>query len=213
MQAKSRVYDPFDFPWELIKAYYSGSLPLGFAEKMEKAPTLATSKASGADPVLLTMDLSQALAWLREEDHMNILERKPCQIPLLLHNEVFSTEKLLIHYEGNRESARAVSKFVRLFEENIRNSEAIIISPSFIPKSKMKEEEELIQLIRDSTAETSFIKFNFSRIGDFWSYAIKTQCTLLVTTKNQQTALAKVLNHFYRKKTGEYDPLSFYLST
>lgn len=213
MQGKSRVYDPSAFPWELTKAYYSDKLPLGFAEQMEKAPTLATHKARREDPRLLTMNLSQALAWLQEEDRADMLERKPCPIPLLLHSEAFSTKKLLIHYEGSRESARAVSKFARLFEENIRHSEAIIISPSFIPKSKMKEEEELIQLIRDATAETSFIKFNFSRIGDFWSYAIKTQCTLLVTTKNHQAALAKILTHFYRKKTGEYDPLSFYLST
>lgn len=212
MQSKTGVYDQFAFPWELIKEYYSDRLPVNFTEELEKAPALATKKATGTVPVLLTINLSQALAWLREEDNADILERKPCKTPLLLHNKVFSTEKLLIHYEGSRESARSVRKFVELFGDSIRNSEAVIISPSFIPKSKMKEEEELIQLVRDATAETSFIKFNFSRIGDFWSYAVKNQCTILITNKNHQAALSKVLNHFYPEKTGEYDRLSFYLS-
>src|SRR5690606_39621062 len=54
------------------------------------------------------------------------------------------------------------------------------------PRSKMKEEQELIQMVTKATAETSFIKFNFNRIGDFWSYAVKHECTLLVTTKNYQ---------------------------
>ena len=211
MQATS-VYDQFALPWELIKRHYSDKLPLGFAEELKKAPILASRKVRGVAPVLLTINLSQALAWLCEGNNADIFRRKTCKSPLLLHHEVFSTEKLLIHYDGSRESASSVSGFVELFKDNIRNSEAVIISPSFIPKSKMKEEEELIQLVRDATAETSFIKFNFSRIGDFWSYAIKNQYTLLITNKSHQAALFKVLNHFYPEKTGEYDRLSFYLS-
>ena len=212
MQAKTSGYDQFAFPWELIKEHYWDKLPVNFSEEFGKISSFSNKKTRGMVPVLLTINLSQALAWLREEDNADILEKKPCKSPLLLHNDVFSTKKLLIHYDGSPESASSVSGFVELFGDNIRNSEAVIISPSFIPKSKMKEEEELIQLVRDATAETSFIKFNFSRIGDFWSYAIKNQCTMLITNKNHQAALSKVLSHFYPGKTGEYDRLSFYLS-
>ena len=75
----------------------------------------------------------------------------------------------------------------------------------------MREEQEIVQLVTGSTAETSFIKFNFNRIGDFWSYAVKHHCTLLVTTKNYQSDLAKVLFHFYKGGMW-YDRLSFYLA-
>jgi hypothetical protein len=104
-----------------------------------------------------------------------------------------------------------IRRFVELFELAIGNSSATIISPSFIPKSKMKEEQELIQLVTKTTAETSFIKFNFNRIGDFWSYAVKHECTLLVTTKNYQADLAKILFHFYKGGMW-YNRLSFYLA-
>jgi len=66
-------------------------------------------------------------------------------------------------------------------------------------------------MVSKSTRETSFIKFNFLRIGDFWSYAVKHDCTLLVTTKNYQADLAKVPFHFYKGKMWS-DKLSFYLS-
>src|SRR5690606_308876 len=103
--------------------------------------------------------------------------------PLLLYDEAFSFDRLLFHYQGTPESAQLIKRFVALFEANIKSSSATIISPGFIPKSKIKEEQELIQLITRATSETSFIKFNFSKIGDFWSYAVKHKCTLLVTTK------------------------------
>ena len=97
------------------------------------------------------------------------------------------------------------------FKNLIGESKATIISPSFIPKSKIREEQEIIQLVSSTTRETSFIKFNFNRIGDFWSYAVKHDCTLLVTTKNYQADLAKVLFHFYKGKIWS-EKLSFYLS-
>src|SRR5690606_8251812 len=98
----------------------------------------------------------------------------------------------LFHYDGTPASANLIKKFIGLFRHQIGESKATIISPSFIPKSKIKEEQELIQLVSQSTRETSFIKFNFQRIGDFWSYAVKHDCSLLVTTKSYQSDLAKV---------------------
>jgi hypothetical protein len=151
------------------------------------------------------------LDWLHGLDHPSPLENTPCSIPVLLFDKELSTERLLFHYDGTPASAVLIKKFIALFEDNIHESKATIISPSFIPKSKMKEEQEIVQLVSNAVAETSFIKFNFTRIGDFWSYAVKHKCTLLVTTKNYQADLAKVLFHFYKGGMW-YDRLSFYLS-
>lgn len=90
-------------------------------------------------------------------------------VPVLLYVPKFSTQRLLFHYDGTPNSAELIRKFIQLFQLNMTGSKATIVSPSFIPKSKLREEQDLIQLIRVHTKETSFIKFNFSKIGDFWS--------------------------------------------
>jgi hypothetical protein len=123
----------------------------------------------------------------------------------------FSTDHLLFHYDGSVQSASIIRKFLESFGDIIKGSKATIISPSFIPKSKQRDEQELINQVAQATAETSFIKFNFQRIGDFWSYAVKHDCSLLVTTKNYQSDLAKVLFHFYKGDMWS-DRLSFYLA-
>lgn len=163
------------------------------------------------EPSLITVNLNKVLDWLHQEELPVPLEKEVCEIPVLLFVPDFSTQHLLFHYDGTPHSFRLIKNYIKLFQNKIRNSKATIISPSFIPKSKIKEEQELIQLVSKSTRETSFIKFNFLRIGDFWSYAVKHHCTLLVTTKYYQADLAKVLFHFYKGKMWS-DKLSFYLS-
>lgn len=210
MQVKINEYSQFAFPKELVKVHYCTRLPLNFCKEV-MAPSLVMACEQEKEPTLYTAHLPKVLDWLHGLDKPQMLEEKPCKIPLLLYDQELSLERVLFHYEGTRESALLIRQFVDLFGENLKKSSATIISPCFIPKSKMKEEQELIHLIKQVTAETSFIKFNFNRIGDFWSYAVKHNCTLLVTTKNFQAELAKVLFHFYKGGMW-YDRLSFYLA-
>ena len=207
MQVLSRINQQFLFPRELVKAHYHQKVPGDFSQALRDQPSDGTM----GDPSLYTAELPEILNWLHRLKAPGILEEKPCITPLLLFDGALSFDRLLFHYEGNPQSAKLIRRFVELFELAIGNSSATIISPSFIPKSKMKEEQELIQLITKTTAETSFIKFNFNRIGDFWSYAVKHECTLLVTTKNYQSDLAKILFHFYKGGMW-YNRLSFYLA-
>ncbi|ERM83139.1 hypothetical protein P872_17485 [Rhodonellum psychrophilum GCM71 = DSM 17998] len=197
-------------PQEIILQHYCNKLPLGFPENLISGNAgLICSPQKG--PTLITAHLPKVLDWLHEQDKPLVLEQEPCGVPVLLYDQEFSTERILFHYDGTPASANLIRNFISLFSENIKRSKATIISPSFIPKSKQREEQELIQLVSNATAETSFIKFNFNRIGDFWSYAVKNECTLLVTTKNHQAELAKVLFHFYKGGMW-YDRLSFYIS-
>ncbi|NVJ87347.1 MAG: hypothetical protein HWE15_13640 [Algoriphagus sp.] len=167
--------------------------------------------ALDGEPSLITVDLIKVLDWLRMEELPKHIDKEVCEIPVLLYVSDFSTNHLLFHYDGTPQSAQLIRHFINLFQNKIKNSKATIISPSFIPKSKIREEQDLIQLVAKSTRETSFIKFNFIRIGDFWTYAVKHNCTLLVTTKNYQADLTKVLYHFYKSKMWS-NQLSFYLS-
>jgi hypothetical protein len=200
----------FTFPEKIVSSHYCGRLPEGFTEHLnEEGVGIQCSPEKG--PTLYTAHLPKVLDWLHELEKPLPLEKDPCNIPVLLYDKEVSMEKLLFHYDGTPTSARLIRNFVELFEDNISNSKATIISPCFIPKSKQREEQEIVQLLTSKTAETSFIKFNFNRIGDFWSYAVKHKCTLLVTTKNYQADLAKVLFHFYKGGMW-YNRLSFYLS-
>ena len=211
MQVPLTNFNPFSFPKELVKEYFFSQLPLDFCENVTDDSDIVTEDIGLSAPTLYTANLPLILEWLLNLDNPHILEQTPCFTPLLLYDKCFSTDSLLFHYEGNPESAKLIRDFVYLFGGIIKGSCATIISPSFIPKSKIKEEQELIELVRDCTAETSFIKFNFNRIGDFWSYAVKHQCTLLVTTKKYQADLAKVFFHFYKGKNW-CEKLSFYLA-
>src|SRR5690606_28607479 len=103
---------------------------------------------------LFSANLLTILDWLHGLDKPSILEEKPCPTPLLLYDKSLSFDRLLFHYDGNPESAQLIKRFVAMFELNIRESSVTIISPSFIPKSKIKEEQALIQLITKATAET-----------------------------------------------------------
>lgn len=209
MQVKSHVPSPFAFARELVNEHFCQKLPLNFLEELGKEQVPFSSSPT-SPPALYTAHLPGVLDWLHGLEDPRILEEKPCVIPLLLYDKTPSTKKILFHYEGHPESSHLIRQFIELFARNIKGSSATIISPCFIPKSKLKEEQELIQLVRDAVAETSFIKFNFNRIGDFWSYAVKHQSNLLVTTKNHQAELAKLLFHFYKGGMW-YDRLSFYL--
>lgn len=208
MELKPSLASKFHLPEEFLKEFHCHVLEEGFVPKDVESRECQTL---GGDPTLISVDLIQVLEWLHENDLPRPLEKEKCDIPVLLFVPDYSTSHLLFHYDGTPSSANLIKRFIALFENQISNSKATIISPSFIPKSKIKEEQELIQLVSQSTGETSFIKFNFQRIGDFWSYAVKHDCTLLVTTKSYQADLAKVLFHFYKGSLWS-EKLSFYLS-
>ena len=207
MEINTSIATKFELPESILKEYHDEEL----SECFEPTMPDEGSRFDGKEVSLFSIDLNQVLEWLHSHDLPKPLEKEVCNIPVLLFVPDFSTQHLLFHYDGSPQSAELIRKFIRLFGNLIKNSKATIISPSFIPKSKIKEEQELIQKVSLATRETSFIKFNFLRIGDFWSYAVKHECTLLVTTKNYQADLTKVLFHFYKGKIWS-DRLSFYLS-
>ncbi|WP_373522581.1 hypothetical protein [Aquiflexum sp.] len=210
MQVKTERLENFAVPEAIISSHYCEKLPPGFSGHLSKGGKgIICSPEQG--PTLFSAHLPKVLDWLHGLDMPRALENVPCKIPVLLFDKEMSTDSILFHYDGTPGSAKLIKNFIELFSENIKGSKATIISPSFIPRSKLKEEQELVQLVSNATSETSFIKFNFNRIGDFWSYAGKHQCTLLVTSKNYQSDLAKVLFHFYKGGMW-YDRLSFYLS-
>jgi len=197
----------FELPEEIVKVFYQ----ISFSEDFHPNSDRNTFFKMESTPTLFSINLNKALDWLHSHDLPKPLENEVCSIPVLLFVPDFSSDHLLFHYDGTLQSANLIRKFLDSFGEIIKTSKATIISPSFIPKSKQKEEQDLINRVSQATAETSFIKFNFLRIGDFWSYAVKHDCSLLVTTKNYQADLAKVLFHFYKGKNWS-DRLSFYLS-
>lgn len=207
MEVKSPYSLKFELPESLLKDFYCSSL----LDSFKPSDPSSSFCTSNSEPGLITVDLYKTLDWLHSHEIPKSLEREVCPIPVLLYVQNFSCNHLLFHYDGTPASAELIRKFISLFEKLIGASKATIISPSFIPKSKIREEQELIHLVSSKTLETSFIKFNFSRIGDFWSYAVKHKCTLLVTTKNYQADLAKILFHFYKGELWS-DKLSFYLS-
>lgn len=207
MEVKSPYSLKFELPVSLLEDFYCSTL----LDSFKPAESKSSFCSSCSEPGLITVDLYKTLDWLHSHEIPKSLEKEVCPIPVLLYVPHFSTAHLLFHYDGTPASAELIRKFISLFKNLIGNSKATIISPSFIPKSKIREEQELIQLVSGKTKETSFIKFNFTRIGDFWSYAVKHDCTLLVTTKNYQTDLAKILFHFYKGSIWS-EKLSFYLS-
>lgn len=207
MELKTSSKIKFDLPTELINSYKKDKLEVGFdPAHLDKSHSVLDSHSS-----LFTLELNQVLDWLLTHEYPRSLEKDPCHTPVLLFVPKFSLDHLLFHYDGTSESAKIINKFLYLFQDLIKESKATIISPSFIPKSRSKEEQEIIQNISASTKETSFIKFNFMRIGDFWSYAVQHNCTLLVTTKTYQQELSNVLFDFYKGELWD-DQLSFYLS-
>ncbi|TVP50995.1 MAG: hypothetical protein EA341_06375 [Mongoliibacter sp.] len=211
MQGENKIKSGFAFPEEIVSTHFCGRLPSGFSIHLNQGGS-GVQCSPELGPSLYTAHLPEILDWIHQFDRPVPLQKEPCSVPVLLFDDELSFESLLFHYDGTPASASLIKNFIDLFEENIGESKATIISPCFIPKSKQREEQELVQLLASRTAETSFIKFNFNRIGDFWSYAVKHKCTLLVTTKNYQADLAKVLFHFYKGGMW-YNKLSFYLSS
>lgn len=208
MELKPPQFSRFGLPEDAFKEFFCKEISKSFVPSMPE-----TSFCSGVqNTALYTIDLYRTLNWLKQHDLPKSLEKNVCETPVLLFAPEFSTAHLLFHYDGSSNSTDLIKRFVSLFSNLLHDSKATIISPSFIPKSKIREEQEVIQLVASATKETSFIKFNFTKIGDFWSYGVKHHCTLLVTTKNYQEDLAKVLTHFYNGKLWSQS-LSFFLST
>jgi hypothetical protein len=207
METNSLTKAKLAIPEQIVATHYCESLPDGFLENPE-AMVLCSNQNQ---PSLYSAKLPKVLNWLQSSERPLPLEKEVCEVPVLLYDKYFATEKLLFHYDGTPASALLIKKFIHLFQNLIKGSKATIISPSFIPKAKIQEEQELIKLINEATSETSFIKFNFTRIGDFWSYAVKNEFNILITSKYYQNDLAKVLFHFYKGGMW-YDRLAFYLS-
>jgi len=207
METKSSSNIKFDLPSKFISGVHRKILTSEFNPGIVNGELVF----DGSEYSLLTLELNKVLDWLLIHDFPKSIEKETCQTPVLLFVPNFSLKHLLFHYDGTETSAKIIDQFLTLFQYLIRGSKATIISPSFIPKSRMKEEQEVIQKISAATSETSFIKFNFLRIGDFWSYAVQHKCTLLVTSKNYQLELSNVLFNFYRGALWD-DKLSFYLS-
>ena len=197
----------FEIPDEILIEFHTTRFCSDFQPSLHRC----TGKNENLLTTLFSVNLNKAIEWLHGNEIPKPLEKEICSIPVLLFVPEFSTDHLLFHYDGSLQSANLIRKFLVSFGDIIKDSKATIISPAFIPKSKQKEEQELISQVSQATAETSFIKFNFLRIGDFWSYAIKHDCSLLVTTKNYQSDLAKVLFHFYKGAMWS-NRLSFYLA-
>lgn len=196
-----------ELPDDILREFYCDKLPKGFDPAVSEL-SLGSKLAS---PELFTIDLLKGLAWLDDKGFRKSLSKEVCDIPVLLYTPDFSPDHLLFHYDGSSGSTDRIKQFVSGFGSLIQGSKATIISPSFIPKSKIREEQEVIELVAAATRETSFIKFNFTKIGDFWSYGIKHDCTLLITAKSYQADLAEILLHFYKGKSWS-DVLSFYIS-
>lgn len=207
MEAKPSSMTKFDLPTQLINVFHQEILD----EEFNPAIELNNLAIDDSHPTLFSLDLNKVLDWLQTHEYPKSLEKEPCQTPVLLYVPKFSLKHLLFHYDGTTDSARIIHKFLFLFQDLIKESKATIISPSFIPKSRSREEQDIIQKISSATKETSFIKFNFMRIGDFWSYSVQHDCTLLVTTKTYQQELSNVLFDFYKGELWD-DQLSFYLS-
>jgi len=197
-----------EIPVEILATMHEEKMSLDFFKHAFKG---GGKKHGGEEVRLVLANLPKVLDWLHGQDQPQVLEKRPCDIPLLLFDNGLSFSKLLFHYDGTPSSAKIIRDFLKMFELHIKDSQATIISPSFIPKSKIQEEQSLTKLIGGYTRETSFIKFNFTKIGDFWSYATKSKCTMLVTSKGYQADLAKVLFHFYKGEIW-YENLSFYLA-
>lgn len=206
MELKSPYIQRFELPEAVFGEFYGKELPKSFVPSLTK-----NSFSVNGAPTLVTVDLSEMLTWLQELDLPKPFEREVSDIPVLLFAPGFSMDHLLFHYDGTSNSTELIKNFITLFGNLIQESKATIISPSFIPKSKIREEQEVIELVASSTKETSFIKFNFVKIGDFCSYGIDHNCTLLVTTKSYQADLAEVLFQFSRRKVWD-GGMSFYLS-
>lgn len=207
MKVRSLQAPRFEITDDIVNEFFCEK----FSESFEPSSPETNFCGQEEEPTLLTMDLFKTLDWLHSHEYPKPLEKELCPTPVLIYVPEFSPEHVLFHYDGSTNSIDLIRRFIDRFGDLIQNSKATIISPNFIPKSKIRDEKEIIQLVSSSTKETSFIKFNFSRIGDFWSYGVQNNCTLLVTTKNYQADLTKVLYHFYKGKAWS-TRLSFYLS-
>ena len=205
METKNIHFNRFQLPPQILKEFHSESLNSGFD------PNVNSNSSIYDSPSLITVNLNLVLKWLLDHPIPRELEKEPCSVPVLLYVPNFSLDHVLFYYDGSSSSVTLIDQFLQLFGQLISQSKATIISPSFIPKSRLKEEEEVIQKISSATKETSFIKLNFSKVGDFWSYAVHHNCNLLVISKRYQSDLSKILFNFYNQ--GVWDEnLSFYLS-
>lgn len=196
-----------ELPADVFKEFFCKELSASFLPSLPQS----SSCHDANKPTLITVALAKALGLLETHDFLSPLEKEDGDTPVLVYTPNFSAGHLLLHYDGSSNSTGLVKSFISMFGNLIQVSKATIISPSFIPRSKIREEQEVIQLVASSIKETSFIKFNFTSIGDFWAYAIQHKCTLLVTKKDYQAELAKTLLHFNKGKMRSGFP-SIYLS-
>lgn len=195
-----------EFSQNVLKEFFCKELPKSFDPATSKSNLCQDSD----NPTMFAVDLLRALDWLMNHD-LQDCSNEIHGTPVLMFAPNFSTSNLLLHYDGSFQSTDLIRRFIFMFGCLIEESKATIISPSFIPKSKIREEQELIQLVASSVKETSFIKFNFTGLQDFWAYAIRHNYTLLISSNNVQAELVKIFLEFEKRKIWS-DSLSFYLS-
>ncbi len=194
MELNSPQIQRFELLETVLREFYGKRVP----ESGVSSAATDTNGIGKGSPSFFTVDLSETLTWLHDSGLPQSLDRDVCNVPVLLFAANFSTDHLLLHYDGTSESSELIKNFIKLFGNLIRQSKATIISPSFIPKSKIREEQEIIEMVVSLTKETSFIKLNFANLEEFYSYGIDHNCTLLITTKNHETDLAKILFQYSR---------------
>ncbi|AWW32380.1 hypothetical protein DN752_20780 [Echinicola strongylocentroti] len=133
-------------------------------------------------------------------------------LPVVIFDKKISLEKILLHYDGKEQSARNIKYFVSMFENELKQSQVTIISPDFIPKSRIPKEASLVQLLSKKSSETSFIKFNFTQIEQFWNYGMRERYTMIVTSKNYMEEFIELSGLLCKEKHEDVNNcLSIYL--
>lgn len=163
-------------------------------------------------PKLLVGELTKVSTWYKQKKLKPTEWRQSADIPVVICGAKVSLEKVLLHYDGKAQTAKSIIRFVSIFEEELKYSQITIVSPGFIPKSKIREEASLVRLLSKKSQETSFIKFNFTQIEQFWQYAQKHNFTFLVTPKKYLSSLLHLLGSLHHPKPNSFLKLSIYLS-
>ncbi|GGZ14732.1 hypothetical protein GCM10007049_03340 [Echinicola pacifica] len=173
---------------------YKGKLPMDVT--IEDFFRLMDISRYEVDLKMILMNLPHIISWLKNKKNFLPLSEAKNQVPIIWYDQVINFDKILIHYDGSENSALIIHHFMEEMKEQLSNSSVTIISPRSLPKYRLADEQALVKSIQEYAKETSFIKLNFSKIGEFWSYAIKHDFKLLLTSKSYQDDLLKMMMHF-----------------
>ncbi|GGF29584.1 hypothetical protein [Echinicola rosea] len=143
-------------------------------------------------PMFIVGEICTIMDWYRKRKRRIYQLKNGPEQPLVIFDKQMSLQRILLHYDGKKESVKGIKGFVSIFEEELKQSHITVVSPDFIPKSKIAEEASLVRLLSQKSTETSFIKFNFNEINEFWNYSLKEEYTLLVTSKKNLVKFIKL---------------------